>query len=145
MSSWPLMFSSYLQMFPHEDEGQKKLIGIIETHSRGRSIRSPLVPLVHVMNHHWLHPHLSLSDKGRPQSDIHTLRAHSFFSIVLHPWLFFSAFFTLSQPFFPPFKFFLLVLTATAIPSLLPVLRFRGFLRCSTLLNQPPLYFPHEK
>lgn len=76
--------------------------------SRGWSILFPLLPLIHVMNHHWLHPHLSLSDRGRPQSNIHTPRTCSYFSIALHPWLPFSPSFTFLPSFFAPLKFSLL-------------------------------------
>lgn len=112
---------------------------------RGWSIHSPLLPLIHVMNHHWLHPHLSLSDRGRPQSNIHTPRTHSYFSIVLHPWLPFSPFFTLSPSFFPCLKFSLFRAAAFPPPPLPPVLLFQNLPYLLHALKSPSLNFPHEK
>lgn len=88
---WYLLFSSHLFMFPDEDEGdrqwQKEAAWKYWDISRGQSIHFLQLPLIEVMDHLQVHPHLSLSDKGRPQSNIHTPRTRSYFSIPLHPWL----------------------------------------------------------
>lgn len=110
--------------------------------SRGWSIHFPLLPLIHVMNHHWLHPHLSLSDRGRPQSNIHTPRTRSYFSIALHPWLSFSPSFTLLPSFFPRLKFSLLFSAASPPP---PVPPFQILPRFIDALKSPSLIFPTWK
>lgn len=121
---WYLLFSSHLNMFPDEDEGERQRQK--EAHwkywdiSKGRSIHFLQLPLIEVMDHHQVSPHLSLSDKGWPQSNIHTPRTHSYFSIPLHPRL---PFFPIlhSHVLRPRLKFFLLPI-ATFTPPLHPVL-----------------------
>lgn len=59
------------------------------------------------MDHLQVDPHLSLSDRGRPQSNIHTPRTRSYFSIPLHPRL----------PFFPILHSHVLILSSSQVFS----------------------------